>query len=153
MSPLEARAVEEVEALHRFFVAWFAGRGPDAALDEEARAFAPDFVRIGPNGQEQTAAEVVAMLRALRGGRGPDFAIAIERPATRHLRDDLVVVAYDERQEDIGVRTLRRSSAVFSPDPAAPRGVVWRHLHESWIDPAPGAPPGPASSADPQAAP
>ncbi|EYD76023.1 hypothetical protein Rumeso_02452 [Rubellimicrobium mesophilum DSM 19309] len=142
MTELEALALEEVAERHRFFVDWFTGRGPEMALEECARAFAPDFRRIGPDAREQAADEVVAMLRAARGRRGAGFVIRVVPRATRDLGGGLALVVYDELQEDGAERTARRASALFAADPSAPGGVVWRHLQETWIDPAPGAPPG-----------
>jgi len=142
MTELETLAVEEVIARHRFFVTWFTGRGPDSALDEAARAFAADMRRIGPDARVQTADEVVAMLRSARGTRADGFAIGIDVQASRRLADGLALVVYDELQSDGAARTARRASAIFGADANAPGGVAWHHLQETWIDPAPGAPPG-----------
>jgi hypothetical protein len=141
MTDVAALAEAEVEARHRFFVAWFIGQGPDAALEESARAFAPDMRRIAPDGRVQSADEVVAMLRAARSTHAADFSIRIEVRQSRSLTDGLALVVYDELQSEGGRRTARRASALFGVDPGAPGGVAWRHLQETWIDPAPGAPP------------
>jgi hypothetical protein len=142
MTDVATLAEEEVAERHRFFVAWFTGRGPDAALEESARAFAPDMRRIAPDSRVQTAGEVVAMLRSARAIHAADFAIRIEIRESRALSDRLALVVYDELQSEGDRRTARRASALFGVDPGAPGGVAWRHLQETWIDPAAGAPPG-----------
>jgi hypothetical protein len=142
MTGVTTLAEDEVTERHRFFVAWFTGRGPDAALEESARAFALDMWRIAPDGRVQSTEEVVAMLASARGTHAADFAIRIEIRESRALGDQLALVVYDELQSEGGHRTARRASALFGVDPGAPEGVVWRHLQETWIDPAPGAPPG-----------
>ena len=45
------QALQEVRLSHAFFVDWFAGRAEDAALAERLTAFAPDFLRIAPDGR------------------------------------------------------------------------------------------------------
>jgi hypothetical protein len=97
--------------------------------------------RIGPEGAVQDRAAILAMLRAARAARPGDFAITIEMGIAQDLAPGTVLVTYDEGQV-IGPRhTLRRSTAVFTADPAAPEGVVWRHLHETWIENEPAATP------------
>ena len=128
---LYAAATAEVIARHAFFVNWFTGRCDAPEMDSSARAFAPDMLMISPDGSMATAPQVVAMLQSARASRDPDFAIQIEVVATQPL-GDLALVIYDEHQQTRGVKTQRRSSALFSPDSQAPQGVVWRHLHETW---------------------
>jgi hypothetical protein len=139
VSPLAALAEAEVRARHAFFVDWFTGRADDAAFDTCARAFAPDMRRIGPEGAVQDRAAVLAMLRAARSRHPAGFAITIAMGPAQDLAPGTVLVTYDEGQAIGPRRTLRRATAVFTADPAAPEGVVWRHLHETWIDNKPAA--------------
>lgn len=142
MSDLAAQAVREVVERHDFFVAWFTGRADEAEMEQSARAFAQDFRRIGPEGRVQDARAVIAMLRGAQRSRAPGFAIRVEVVEARLLGAGLALVLYDEHQAMDGARTARRASAVLSPDASAPLGVSWRHLQETWIDPAAGAPTG-----------
>jgi hypothetical protein len=87
---------------------------------------------IPPSGAMLTGPGVVAMLQSARGSRAQGFAIRIEVQDARKL-GDLALILYDEHQDIGGATTLRRSSALFSADASAPEGVVWRHLHETWI--------------------
>lgn len=127
-----AAARAEVINRHAFFVGWFTGQLPEAAMAESARAFAPDMQMIGPGGTLATAGQVIAMLQSLRGQRGPDFAIRVEVLAARRL-GDMALIVYDEHQQVDGTKTARRASALFSADASAPEGVVWRHLQETWL--------------------
>lgn len=129
---LLAAARAEVIARHDFFVGWFTGQLPQAAMDASARAFAPDMQMIPPDGRMIDAAQVIAMLQAARGMRAADFSIRVEIGSAR-LLGALALVVYDEHQSLEGRHTSRRSSALFSADPDAPEGVVWRHLQETWI--------------------
>jgi hypothetical protein len=130
---LTAAAWAEIEIRHHFFVEWFTGRADGAAMEASARAFAPDMAMIGPSGGLAGADQVIEMLRAARGRRGPDFTIRVELVAARLLAPDLVQIIYDEHQAHAGETSARRSTALFSPNDAAPEGVVWRSLHETWI--------------------
>ncbi|MDN5787291.1 hypothetical protein [Pseudorhodobacter sp.] len=127
-----AAARAEVINRHAFFVGWFTGKLPESAMEDSARAFATDMQMIVPDGQMIGAAEVVTMLRSARSKRGPDFAIRVEMREARLLGDAALIV-YDEHQVIEGAKTARRSSALFTADPAAPEGVVWRHLQETWL--------------------
>lgn len=132
-------AREEVAARHGFFVRWFTGRAEEAAMEEAARAFAPDFRRLAPDGRVQDRGAVIAMLREARGTRERGFAIRVEVHDARALGADLALVLYDEHQAEGGAaRPARRASALLGLDARAPGGVAWRHLQETWIDPAPG---------------
>lgn len=129
---LIAAAQAEVINRHAFFVGWFTGKLPDAAMEDSARAFAPDMLMIVPDGAMITSDQVVAMLRGARGKRGADFAIKVELREARLLGQTALIV-YDEHQVIDGANTARRSSALFTADADAPEGVVWRHLQETWL--------------------
>lgn len=130
---LATLAEREVIARHRFFVEWFTGRADDAAMEDSARVFPADMSVIGPDATQMNGTEIVSMLRAERARRPSDFAIRIVLHEARALGPDVVAIVYDEHQTMSGRRSARRSSAIFIRDDAVPGGVVWRHLHETWI--------------------
>ena len=135
---LAEAALAEIAALHRFFVAWFTGRCPKRreAFARVADALAPGFVQIDPAGRERRRGPLLAALRAAHGSRaGEPFAIRIVRPKIRLVRRGLALATYEERQQSGGATTRRRSSALFAPAAAAPGGVAWLHLQETWIAP------------------
>jgi len=130
---LIARAQAEVISRHRFFVEWFTGRAREAELAASLRAFAPDMMMIEPDANTIGTDDIVAMITNARGKRPADFEIRVELIAARQIGDDIALVIYDEHQVIDGQKSARRSSAVFSADPDAPEGVVWRQLQETWI--------------------
>jgi hypothetical protein len=130
---LIARAQAEVVNRHHFFVEWFTGRASEAELEVSLRAFAPDMVMIEPDANTIGRDEVAAMVTNARGKRPADFEIRVELISARLIDSATAAVVYDEHQVIDGVKSARRSSAVFSADPEAPEGVVWRHLQETWI--------------------
>jgi uncharacterized protein (TIGR02246 family) len=133
MVDLIARAQAEVVNRHHFFVEWFTGRASEAELETSLQAFAPDMVMIEPDANTIGRDDIVAMVTNARGKRPADFEIRVELIAARQIGDDIALVIYDEHQVIDGQKSARRSSAVFSADPDAPEGVVWRQLQETWI--------------------
>ena len=91
------------------------------------------MVMIEPDANTIGREKVVSMVTNARGKRPADFEIRVELISARFIGSDSVAVVYDEHQVIDGEKTARRSSAVFSADPGAPEGVVWRHLQETWI--------------------
>lgn len=129
-------ALGEVDGLHRFFVDWFLGTcaSDETAFARCADALDPAFVQIDPAGRERPRAALIGALRAAHGCyAGLAFAIRIERLQARLLRPDLALATYEERQQFGGRSSARHSSALFAPAPAAPLGVAWLHLHETWV--------------------
>ena len=131
--PLAERARREVLALHEFFVNWF---GPgEAAIDFShcEAALAPDFRMVTPDGTVNDRAAVLQRLRRARHSQPVDFAIIVSGIAPLWQQGDAILLGYVEEQYRSGSITQRRSTALFTADSAAPRGVVWRHLQETWM--------------------
>ena len=138
---LAAAALTEIVELHRFFAIWFLGRCANsrAAFARVTDALAPGFVRIDPAGRLQGRAAVLSALDAAHGCyAGEAFAIRVLRPRVSLIQPGLVLAIYEERQRRGGALTRRRASALLAQAPAAPRGVAWLHLQETWIDVSPG---------------
>ena len=127
------RAKTEIVKRHDFFVEWFTGRAAEADLQISIRAFAPDMVMIEPDSNTIGKEAIVGMITGARGKRPTDFEIRVDMIAARQIADNIALVVYDEHQVIDGEKSARRSSAVFSADPDAPEGVVWRQLQETWI--------------------
>ena len=133
MSDLQHRAEAEIVARHAFFVDWYTGKAGDRAMADCARSFAPDFRMIWPDGTEHARDAVVDMLRGMGDTKGDEYAIEVAMRNAAMLAPDLVLITFDEHQWTAEGKNLRRASALFSPDAGAPEGVVWRHLHQTWI--------------------
>lgn len=132
---LAARAIDEVVELHRFFEAWLghAGTGDIARLEA---ALAPGFEMIVPSGALFARAAVIAMVAGGRGRKGSEtrpFTIRIDDATAVALGPEHCLVRYIERQDGPDGPTARWSSALFRADAAAPCGVVWLHLQETWL--------------------
>ena len=130
----EDRCRAEVADLHRFFQEWFRGELPDT--DEAYARFAgvmgEPFEMVSPEGQ---AIDRAVILKIVREGHGKEPAadIWIENHRHRFTIGAISMVTYEEWQDWGGQRRGRLSTAVFRTDEAAPNGVHWLHVHETWL--------------------
>jgi hypothetical protein len=132
---LAARAIDEVVALHRFFEGWM-GREATGDIARLADALGPGFEMIVPSGRLFAREAVIAMVAGARGRRGggaQPFRIRIDDARAIPLGPAHCLVRYIERQDgDADGPTARWSTALFQAAAAAPLGVHWLHLHETW---------------------
>lgn len=123
----------EIEALHEFFVDWFAGMpSQDSLRDLVGTRFHPDFVMIPPSGAVLTLEQVADGLRAAHG-KNPEFRIAIRNVRVRFASDDLVLATYEEWQRNAKAsqppNNARISTALFRTSEL----LRWLHVHETWL--------------------
>ncbi len=130
---LTGRVAAEIEALHAEFERWFAG-----ATDDFGRirsSMADDFTFVSPGGDVVDAGPLLADLTAARGSR--QMRIRIENVTVRWAGDSAVIASYEEWHDHTDYTTARQSTALLTEDEAAPRGLLWRHVHETWKIPPP----------------
>ena len=103
-------------------------------FSEVEAAIGQDFRMISPDGTIEEREAVVSVDK--RRAREPraDFTIGVLDPRAIWASDGAVLLEYTEQQYRDGRTTRRRSTALFLASPAAPRGVVWRHLQETWME-------------------
>lgn len=135
-SDLARRAIEEVRRLHAFFVGWFRGEAEaSAAFHDCEEAFDAGFRMVTPDGAIHARAAVLERLRSLRATAPASFSIEILEPRIVWQSGDAVLLEFVEQQYRDGMMVSRRSTGLFLPGRAAPLGVVWRHLQETWLEP------------------
>jgi hypothetical protein len=127
---------KEVIELHQFFEGWNLGKL--ARTEERFRRFseatASDFEIISPGGTSLSRAEILDRVReGHRSRHGTDFRIWIENFQSRALGDGLMLVTYEEWQSQGGKDVGRVSTAVFRRESGTPNGVIWLHVHETWL--------------------
>jgi hypothetical protein len=124
----------EIEGMHAFFEQWLPGQLPDteAAFARVEGVLAPDFALVDPAGHEADRATMAAALRGLWNTR-PQVHIWIEEFRLLLDAPPLLVARYEEWQEGSAGNTVRVSTAIFRADPAAPNGVQWVRVHETWV--------------------
>jgi hypothetical protein len=133
--PSHATVRHEIESLHEFFVDWYTGRAEEDSYDRVERALASDFEMVTPEGVRREYAAVVDGIRDGYAERESGaFDIEIRNVETRYVVDNHALVRYEEWQETPAGTTGRLSTVLFEADHDAPGDVVWRDLHETWLD-------------------
>jgi hypothetical protein len=131
---MASAAASEVHALHEFFTRWFRGDiAEESGVERVAAALSAEFRMVAPNGLALGREDVLAWISGARASRPGDFTIAIDGAEVVWSDPDHALVVYIERQAAAGGVSERRSSAFFIRQPAAPNGVQWRHLQETWM--------------------
>lgn len=121
----------EIIELHEVFEAYFLGTTNE--LDRVELVLADDFTFIGP---DANSADRAGTLAAISAGHAHTTSLTIRTVGHRLLVDsgDVIVAEYIEEHE-LADRTNRRlSTVVFTESADAPNGLVWRRVHETWID-------------------
>lgn len=129
-----AHCEAEICRLHDFFQAWF--RGALVKNEENFRQFAavmsPDFFIIAPDGGLMTLPPLTERLRQAYG-KQPGVRIWTQQHHLHYQRADLALCTYEEWQEHNGETTVRLSSVLFQQHAGAPHGLLWCHVHETWL--------------------
>ena len=124
----DTTVADEIRRLHQEFEAWFAGTSDD--FDVIERSLAPDFGFVSPNGDIVSRDDLLADIQEAHGARA--LPIRIENPVVLWQDDHHVLATYEEWHDHPEHSTARTSSVVFAHDPSRPRGLLWRHVHETW---------------------
>ncbi len=132
---LEDAARHEIEALHAFFVAWFTGQREDLDFRLCEAAFGAGFQMVAPDGRRHDRSEIVRRLLQARGSAQGAFEITVINPRKIWSAGDAILMGYVEHQLRGGQTTRRRSVALLTRAPTAPRGMHWQSLAETWMMP------------------
>lgn len=126
---------QEIIELHAFFERWLSGDDPptDEAFQRVRTALADGFELISPDGRRVERTPLLDRLRDAHGAI-PEKRIWIESPRLRYAHGPVQVATYEEWQEDDEGRDGRLSTVVFQQVPDAPNGLVWQHVHETWLE-------------------
>jgi len=131
---LSSAIEREIIELHAEFEHWFRGEGP-TDLDRVELVLAPDFAMVRPDGSLVRRSQLMIDLAQARGSRHLD--IGIEHPEMIWQSRDSCLATYEEVHHHDEYTTRRRSTALFHRSDIAPNGVIWQHVHETWIEPSP----------------
>ncbi|MEM9191233.1 MAG: SRPBCC domain-containing protein [Myxococcota bacterium] len=133
---LHHRVVEEVRALHEFFVAWFSGtteKSPEVFNAGLPDRLAEDFALVQPAGDLLSRGHLLAAIES-GYGNNPDFRIAIRNVVVRRTFDNHVLATYEEWQRAARSSTppdnARVATALFS---VTDDRLQWLHVHETWL--------------------
>ena len=132
---LEVELRHEIEALHRFFVAWFSGSAAreEACFEAEfLRRFDEDFLLIPPAGSVLNLADLSHGIHA-RHGSNPDFRIAIRNVSLRRLWEGHALATYEEWQRNALASTPPDNGRVATVLFRLTEPLRWLHVHETWL--------------------
>lgn len=126
----------EIIGLHDFFQSWLDGSVPptEAVFARFWQATAAHFTLISPDGHAAGREATAGWIRAAHGTR-PGVRLWTDELRLCAGGDDWALVTYREWQTNSGVTTQRLSSVLLQADAAAPTGLSWVHVHETWINP------------------
>ena len=132
---LYRQCTREVIELHDFFQAWLEGSTPQT--ESVFRRFTdvndPAFLLIGPHGRAIDLAAAHRWIWEAWKTR-PNSRLWTEAHTLRYSTTEMAVMTYHELQLNDGVPSRRLSTVVFRQEPAAPNGLVWVHVHETWME-------------------
>lgn len=121
----------EIIELHDVFESYFLGTSDE--LSRVEAVLADDFTFIGPDAGSMDRSGTLA---AIAAGHGHTESLTV-RTVDHQLifESDAVTVAEYIEEHVLADRTNRRlSTVIFSKAPDAPNALVWRRVHETWID-------------------
>ena len=135
---METQCEQEVREFHAFLRGWLAGAVPRSAESFARFSGAMDdgVEVIGPRGTVTPRDALVDEFESLHGqlaDAADAFDIWIENFRLRWAAGDHALVTYEEWHRRQGVTSARLSTALFRRIAAAPCGVVWMHVHETWL--------------------
>lgn len=125
----------EVEALHRFFVAWFSGacaNTPDLFERELVQRLDAAFILVPPAGVVLTRDELTESIGAGYGSN-PDFRIAIRNLCVRRTWEGHLLATYEEWQRNARASTPPDNGRIATVLFATDNGLRWLHVHETWL--------------------
>lgn len=123
----------EVRELHRFFQNWYRGELEDEAFQRFSGVIGEGFTINLPDASVLPRETIVEAVRSQKGS-DTDAELWIENVRLVHSEATFLVATYEEWQGREGRAPRGRlSTVVFTRDDDAPNGLVWRHVHETWL--------------------
>ena len=134
-SPDIAVVREEVERLHRFFVAWFSGACANESLvfeRELLHRLDEQFVLVPPAGTLLSRDDLSNGIRAAHNSN-PDFRIAIRNLRVRRTWERHLLATYEEWQRNARASTPPDNGRIATVLFEFADGLKWLHVHETWL--------------------
>ncbi len=132
---LEQKCVEEIEVLHKCFDDWFNGRAlkTQEGFDRIRSVLSENFVILMPDGRKMELNPLLQGLFTAHGGRR-GIRIWIRNVKLIVQDRELVVVEYEEWQEEENLITSRYSTVIFRHNKEMPNSLEWLRVHETFFE-------------------
>jgi len=130
----DAKVVEtEIRELHRFFQDWYRGRLEEDAFQRFSGVMGEGFTIILPDASALPRETIIDAVRSQKGADA-EAELWIENVRLVHSEAQFLVATYEEWQGRDGRDARGRlSTVVFTRHEDRPNGLVWRHVHETWL--------------------
>lgn len=126
----------EIERLHQFFIDWFNGVIPEThdCFKQFSTATSTDFSIIHPSGVLEPIKNLAEGLYNAYNKR-PGLNIKVKNMRIQHKMGNYYVATYEEWQLEKGDAAWRGriSTALLSNTEGTPAGLMWHHVHETWL--------------------
>ncbi len=127
------RAETEIVQLHQFFQDWYRGLLKESGFARFEQAMHEDFHIIMPNSNLLRRAAIINAVRQQHGS-DPETTLEIRNVRLASIFENTAVFMYEEWQGSVTQEPLGRLSTVlFVLDDSAPNGLIWLHVHETWL--------------------
>ncbi len=124
---------KEISELHDFFEKYFKGK-IDSNIDRFAKVLDRNFELITPSADIVGRNEIIDIIKKSYNTR-LDIKIWTEDVKILKISDEIIGAIYFELQKSNGSEPTKRiSSALFRKDENAPNGLIWIHVHETWMN-------------------
>ena len=129
------RIENEINELHQFFQDWYNNHlsPTDENFVRCVNVLHPNFMIIFPNGEKVQYQTLLNSLHSKHASQ-TNMRIWIKQIQVLHQIGDLVLATYEEWQEINGQVNSRLSTVLFQKAPTTPNGLLWLHVHETWIN-------------------
>lgn len=121
---------EEIDQLHEFFEAYFSGA--ETSLERAEAVLAPEFTIVGTDGVESDREGTLEMLSDGHAHTS-DLTITTSDHRLVLRSEEVIVATYLEHHELSERHNHRLSTVIFVADPTTPNGLLWHHVHETWV--------------------
>ena len=130
------RIENEIVQLHQFFQDWY---NNELSFTEEnfshcSNVLAPGFSIVFPSGEKIERESLLKGLWQAHNSR-KGMRIWIKNVHLIHQIHDVILATYEEWQEIDKTVSARISSVAFQTNQNTPNGLLWLHVHETWITP------------------
>jgi hypothetical protein len=126
----------EIERLHQFFIDWFNGIVPETqdCFQQFSNATSSDFVIVHPSGELDPITKLSPGLYNAYNKRS-GLNIKVKNMQIQHKMGDYYLATYEEWQLEKGDAEWsgRISTVLLSKNESAPAGLMWHHVHETWL--------------------
>jgi len=127
---------KEIIELHQFFEDWAKGDIQQNELDRLHSVLAPEFTIVTPEAKMIRKNQLLEMIESGYSKfdtQANQYSIWIEEVSSRKVTSNTFLSTYKEWQIIDGTEQARLSTVLFQKKDNLPNGLLWQHVHETWI--------------------